>query len=358
MDGNENAGKVQNRGQNGFHHNLAVRQLDIIRHQERRGAHNGGHDLAAGGSGSLRGRRELRGVAGLFHKGNGYGAGAHGIGNGGTGHNALKGTGNHRDLGRTAGKAADKGIGNLNEELRNAGTLQERAEDDKHHNKLGAHIDGRGEDTLLAVEQVPHGVGNPPPQRGIGQAHRQGIGQEAQSHDQDGQAHAPAAHLAQGGDAQKTDHDLVPGKIASLLDDGHSVKGEIQERAYAQYHQNNIIPGDVIHFLLALPGGKYQIPQQDDHGHKGGQPQFFQPAGKQGHIQTEQRKAGKNTVDGKPGLSLPDPDIGLLVVFFHYGLQVHRFLGKRRFLFEQIHRGHLLACRDGRGESIAAAIPI
>ena len=356
MDGNENTGKVQNRGKDGLCNDLTVRQLDIVRHQERRGTHNGGHNLSAGGSGGLRGSRELRSIAGLFHQRNGHGTGAHGIGNGGTGHDALKGAGNHRHLGRAAGEAAHKSVGNFNEEFRNAGTLQERAKDNEYYNKLGANIDGRGEDALLAVKQVTHGIGNPPPQRRVGKAHRQGIGQEAQRHNQDGQSHTPAAHLAQGRDTYEANCNLIPCKIASLLDNGHSIKREVQEGPHTQYHKQNIIPGDVIHFLFSLPGRKYKIPQQDDQGHKSGQPQFFQPAGKQGHIQTKQRKAGKYAVDGKSGLPLPDTDIGFPVIFLHHGFQVHGLLGKRRFLFKQIHSGHLLACGNGRSIH-AAAIP-
>ena len=154
MDGDEHARKIQHRRQNGFHGDLAVGQVHVVRHQEGGGTHNGRHDLSAGGSGGFRRGSKLRLVAGLFHQRDGDGAGADSVGNGGAGNHALHGADHHRHLGGAAGHPAHGGIGNVNEEIRNARALQERAENDEHHDKLGADIDGGRQDAFLAVEQV------------------------------------------------------------------------------------------------------------------------------------------------------------------------------------------------------------
>ena len=152
VDGDKNTGKVQHSGQDGLDHDGAVGQLDVVRHQESGGAHDGGHDLTAGGGGGLGGSGELRLVAGLLHQGDGDGAGAHGIGYGGAGDHALHGADHNSHLGGAAGHAAHGGVGDVDKEVSDAGALQECAEDDEHHDELRAHADGSGEQALLAVE--------------------------------------------------------------------------------------------------------------------------------------------------------------------------------------------------------------
>ena len=124
--------------------------------------------------------------------------------------------------------------------------------------------------------------------------------------------------------------------MAALLDDGHGVEGEVQEGAGAQHHQHDVIPGDVIDPLLPLLRREHQIAQEDDEGHKRGQPDLLQPAGEQGDVETEQGKGRQDQRHRRLGCALPDADVGLLIVLFHDGFQIHR-LGGSRFLFEQIH---------------------
>ena len=229
MDSDEDTGEVENRGQNGFQGNLAVRQLHIVGHQESGSTHDRGHDLTAGGGRCFRGGGKFGLVAGLLHQGNGNGAGANGIGNGGTGDHTFHGGSHHGHLGGAAGEAAHKGVGDVDEEVGNAGALQEGTEDDEHNDELGADIDGGGEDTFLGIEKVADRVVQPAPQGGIRQTPDQSVDDETGGHNQNGQAHAAAADLGQGQDAHDADDNLIGFKTAALLDDVHGENIEIQE---------------------------------------------------------------------------------------------------------------------------------
>ena len=350
MNGNEDAREVQQSRQHGLQGDLSVGNLNIIRHQEGGSAHNGRHDLPTGGGGGLRGPGKFRLIARFLHQGNGHGAGTHRIGHGGAGYHALQGAGHNGHLGRAAGKSANQSVGDLDKVIRNARALQKRAEDDENDDELGADVNGGGQHALLAVEKIPDGIVHPAPEGGVGQAHGQGVYQKAPRHDQNGQAHASAADLRQSQHAHNADDDLVIGKKASLLDDGLGVEGIVQERSRAQDHQQNIIPGNVIHPLAALPGREHQIAQKHDPGHEGGQPQLLQPAGKQRHIQAEEGKQGQNYVYNDPWRSFPDPDIGLPVVLFHHGVQIHGFFCL--FLLKQAHCDYLLNMGCGSAEEI------
>ena len=362
MDGDENTGKVQQRGQHRLQRDLTVGKLDIVRHQEGGSTHDGGHDLPAGRGGGFRGSGKLWLVARLFHQRNGHGSGAHGICHGRAGDNALQGAGHHGNLGGAAGEPAHQSVGHLDEVVGNAGPLQEGPEDDKDHNELGAHVNGGGQNALLAIEQVADGVVQLAPEAGVGKSGSQGVHQEAPGHDQDGQAHASAADLRQRQNAHYTDDDLIGREDAALLDDGLGIGGVIQERTGAQHHHHDVIPGDMIGSLVGLPGREHQEPYENDPGHKGGQPQLLQPAGKQSHIQAKQRKSRQDHIDHDPGSPLPDPDVGLLVIFLHDGVQIHGLLGFV-FLLEQAHNSLLLVSlfetleKSSWGRAISSAFP-
>ena len=337
VDGDEDTGEVQHRGQDSLHGDGGIGQLDEVRHQEGGGAHDGGHDLAAGGGGGLSGRGELGLVAGLLHQGDGDGAGANGIGNAGAGDHALKSGGHHGHLCGAAGEAADNSIGDVDEELTDAGALQEGTEDDEHHDELAADIDGGGEDAFLGEEQLAHHTGDPAAEGRIGQAPDQGIDHEAARHDQDGQAHAPAADLAQGQDAHDADGHLIGLELAALHDDGLGVEGEVEEGGGAQHHDKGVIPGEGVDLLMALLCREHQETDQDDPGHEGGEPDFLQPAGEEGHIQAEQGEHCQHAGDDYLGLAFPDTGIGLPVVFFHNSFQVHGLLDSGGLFLEECH---------------------
>ena len=118
---------------------------DHFRHQERRSAHDGGHDLAAGGGRSLDRAGKLRGIAGLLHHRDGDGTGGNGVADGGTGDHAAQGGGDDRDLRRTAGSPADQRVRAVDEEVGDTGGLKERAEDDEQRD-VGRADGDRGAD--------------------------------------------------------------------------------------------------------------------------------------------------------------------------------------------------------------------
>jgi len=156
VDHKEDAREVQESGQDGPDHDLRVGDADHLSHEESGGAHDGGHDLSASGGGGLNGTRELRGIASLLHQGDGNGAGGHGVAHRGTGHHAAQSGRDDGYLGGTAGGGACDGVCPFNEEVGDAGGLQESAEDDEQHDVGAAHADGGANDAVGGVEQVVH----------------------------------------------------------------------------------------------------------------------------------------------------------------------------------------------------------
>src|SRR5699024_6907425 len=125
-------------------------------HEEGRRAHDGRHELAAGGGRGLDSAGKLRLVAELFHHRYGEGAAADGVGDGGAGHRALEGGGDDGDLGRTADALARYGVGEVYEQLADAGLLKEGAEQYEQEYVCGGDAYGRAEHALGGEE---HEVG-------------------------------------------------------------------------------------------------------------------------------------------------------------------------------------------------------
>ena len=246
--------------------------------------------------------------------------------------------GDHGHLGRTAGKTAHNGIGDLDEEITDAGALQKGTEDDEHADELGADIDGGGEHALLGVEKGSHQHIQPPGKTGIGKTPDQGIDHKAARHDQNGQTHTAAADLSQGQNAHNADDNLISIKVAALLDDLIGAEGEVQECSGAQNHGHQIIPGHVIHFLGALLRRKHQKTHKYNAGHKRGQTDLLQPTGPQGYTDDKQGKRCQKQIDYQPGCTFPDAGVGFPVIFFHDRIQIHG-LGRsgNRFLFKKCH---------------------
>ena len=152
MHSDVDAGEIQHGRQDGPHGDGAVRLAGELGHEEGGSAHDRRHDLAAGGSGSLHGAGELALIAGLFHHGDGNGAGSHGVAHGGAGHHAAQGGGDDGHLGGAAGGGAGHGVGQADEEAGDAGALQERAEDDEHDDELGTHVHRTAENAVGGIE--------------------------------------------------------------------------------------------------------------------------------------------------------------------------------------------------------------
>jgi hypothetical protein len=117
-------------------------------HEKRAGAHDGRHELSAGGGGRFDGAGHMGPVADFLHHGDGEGARGHDISNSGAGHRSHEAGGDHRGLGRPAGKATGEGVGQFDEKIAAAGGFQKGAEQDEDEDKGGGHADGQAEDAL------------------------------------------------------------------------------------------------------------------------------------------------------------------------------------------------------------------
>ena len=156
MHAEEDTEEVQECGQDRTHDDISIGNADHFRHQERRSAHDRGHDLTAGGRRSLDRAGKLRGITGLLHHRDGDGTGGNGVTDGGTGDHAAEGRRNDRDLCRTAGSPADQRVRAVDEEVCNTRGLQEGAEDDEQRDVGRADADRGAEDTGRGVEEVIH----------------------------------------------------------------------------------------------------------------------------------------------------------------------------------------------------------
>ena len=152
----EDAEEVQECGQDRTHDDLCIGNADHFRHQERRSAHDRGHDLTAGGRCSLDRAGKLRGITGLLHHRDGDGTGGHGVTDGGTGDHAAQSGGNDRDLCRAAARPTDQRVRAVDEEVCDTRGLQEGAEDDEQRDVGRADADRGAEDTGGGVEEVIH----------------------------------------------------------------------------------------------------------------------------------------------------------------------------------------------------------
>ena len=322
MDSDVDAGEVQHSRQNGPHSDLAVRLTGELRHQKGGGAHDGGHDLAAGRGGSLHGAGKFTLVAGLLHHGDGDGAGGDGVAHRGAGHHAAQGGGDDRHLGGAAGSSAGHGVGQADKEVGDAGTLQEGTEDDEHHNELGAHVDGAAEDTVGGVEHgADHLVEGHLQGVGTHQVHK-GVHQQDTGHAQNGQAHAPAAklHQRQNGDEAHDHVKVILHDPGGHADDLFRVDGVEEIGTGAHHQQYDIVPGHMVDAGIAFSGREGQKSDQQDHPHEYRQADLLQGVEEHGIHNAVRRENRHENADHQFGRPLPDTGVGLPVILFH-----HRF---------------------------------
>ena len=311
MDGNIDAGEVEDSGENGLQGHLGIGDAHKLGHQEGGGAHDGGHDLPAGGGGGLNGAGKLRLVAGLLHHGDGHRAGGHGVAHGGAGHHAAQSGGDDGHLGGTAGGGTSHGVGQIDEEVGDAGALQEGAEDDEDHDVLGTHLGGSAHHAVGGVEQVVDHL----TKADVGKS----INEQGAHHTQNGDAHAAPAQLSKGQDADDGDdhHEGLVGHCAGNLNDLLGVGGKVEEGPGPQYHNNQIIPGHIVDPHHPLLDGVVEVTDDQDQPQEHGQTDLQQAADKQGDIDTIGGKEGHNCPYDLLGNSFPNTDVGLTVIFFH-----------------------------------------
>ena len=206
VDRNEYTCKVQERREYRLERDLAVRNADILGHQERRRAHDGGHDLAAGGCSGFNGACKLGLVAGLFHHGDGDGAGGDGVADRGAGNHAAQSRGYDRDLCRAAGGSTGYLVCKVDEELCDTGALKERAEDDKYDDELCADVYRGADNAAGGVEQrVDHAAENELDIHALGEHAPERVHDQCAGNAQDGNADASAAQLDKGENADNAD---------------------------------------------------------------------------------------------------------------------------------------------------------
>ena len=285
MDSDVDAGKVEDSGENGLQGHLGIGPVHILGHEESGGAHNGGHDLSAGGSGGLHSAGKLRLVAGLLHHGDGHRTGGHSVAHRGAGHHTAQGGGDDGHLGGTARGGTGHAVGQVDEEVGDAGALQERAEDDEDDDVLLADVDGGTHNAVGGIEEVINHLAEADG--------GQGVDQQRAQHTQNGNAHTPAAQLHKG---QHTDngqhhHFGVVGHKAGELNHLVCLIGKVEEGKGSRNHNDNIVPGEVIGPYMSLPDGVVQIAHNQNQAQENVQLLFLQrgPA----------FQRGKNTVAGE-----------------------------------------------------------
>ena len=334
MDGDEDAGEVQDGRQDGLHGHLGVGQLHVLRHQEGGSAHDGRHDLAAGRGGGLHGARELRLVAGLLHHRDGEGTGGDGITHRGAGHHAAQSGADNSHLGGTAAGPAGDAVGEADEEIGDTGALQERAEDDEQHDVRVAHADGRADNAGGGVEQLVDDGLEGVIQRsavdgtGVAQLVDERIDDQHTGHAQDGHAHAAAAQLHQDQDAHHADDDVDSLDTGGQAYQRHGVQREIEEAERAHHHQHDVVPGQVVHPHMMLAGRVGQEADDDDAAHEQGEPDLRHILGKQGHTDAEHAEDRHQDADQQLGRAFPHAGGRFAVILPHHRIQIRSLLGR------------------------------
>ena len=327
MNGDEDAGEVQHGGQDGLDGHGGIGQTHVLRHQEGGSAHDGGHDLAAGGGGRLDSAGELRLIAGLFHHGDGDGAGGNGVAHGGAGHHAAQGGGDDRHLGGAAAGPTGNAVGKADEEVGDAGALQKRAENDEQNDVGIADVDRGADDAVGGVEQLIDDVLQRLIEVGVpAELIVEGIHQQHAHHAQNGQAHAAAAQLQQDQDTHRTDHHVDRLDTGGQLDERHGVEGEIQKAAGAHQHQHDIVPGHEVDLHVALFNGVGQEADEHDAGQKQAQTGLRQSGRPQGHRDAVQGKRRHQATGDPAERTFPDTGVGFAVIFAHHRVQIGGYI--------------------------------
>ena len=144
----EDAEEIETGRDGGGLGDLDVGGVGELGHQEGRGAHDGGHDLAARGGGGFDRAGEFRPVAELLHHRDGEASRSDGVGDGAPGDGPLQGARDHGHLGRSAGGPAGDGVGDVDEELADPRLFQKRPEEDEQKDERGGHPQRNAEDPL------------------------------------------------------------------------------------------------------------------------------------------------------------------------------------------------------------------
>ena len=276
----KDAGKIQHGGQNGRHDDGGVGNAGDLGHQKGRGAHDGRHDLSAGGSGGLHRGGKFRSVAHLLHGGDGDAAAADGVGDRGAGVHPHQCAGDDRHLGRAAHAGARDGVGQVDKEGADAGLFQKGAENDEQHDKGGADGDGGRKDAAVqVVEQVIDQVAQGGFGIVAGQPPGAVNGKQTYHHDKR-DTRGTAAQLHQQQNADDTQNDLEGADAVCHLNDLLLGDGVIEIHAQRGYRQHDIIPGEVvIPQGVPLAGRVFKVAHKQRHADENRQTGVLRGAG-------------------------------------------------------------------------------
>ena len=318
MDGNEDAREIENCRQNCLDGNGCVGEVHVFRHQERCRAHDGRHDLTAGGGGSFDRASEVRMVAGLFHHGDGNGAGGNGVADGRAGDHAAQRRGDDRDLCRTACRPTGKTVCKRDKEVRDARALQERAEDDEQDDVGVADVDRGADDAVCGVEELIDDVLERLIEaRVVAQLVIERVDEQRAKDAENRDAHTAAAQFDQNQNADRADDHVVGLDAGSKLDDGQGVEGKVQKTCRADQHQNDIVPRHGVDLYVSFFDGIGQKTDEDDHGKERGKARLGQTGEEQRHADAVQAECNHEDADNPALPALPDAGVGLTVIFAH-----------------------------------------
>ncbi len=217
MNGDKDSGKIQHCRQDRTDNDIGIRNADKICHEEGCRTHDRRHDLTAGGGCGLNRTCKLRLVAGILHHRDRNRSGCYRIADRGAGYHAAKSRADDRNLGRSSGIFSCDAVCQLDEEIRDSGSLQEGTKDDKDHDIFRAHINGCREDTLLRIKEVAHKVPHAAKKRRIRQTDSQRVDQKESGNTQNRKANTSPCQLDEGCNTDDADHNLIGLEPGSLI---------------------------------------------------------------------------------------------------------------------------------------------
>ena len=339
LDLEQDAGVVDDGGDDGGLDDDGILHAQGLSHDEGRGAHDGGHQLAAHGGGGHHGAGELVGVATLFHQGDGKGTGGHDHGHGGTVDHAQQAGGDDAHLGGAALGAAGDGAGQIVEQLAHAALVHHFTEDDEDDDVSGRDFNGRTVDAVDIDGQVLDDLGP-----GVAAVHEdtghvaaeQAVQQEDDAQDGQGRTADPAGGL-QHQKHQQGAHDDVQG--GGLEAGGHEgvVPGQnVDGLRQGQHSKNRVVPGDLFPGSLCVGGVEHEAQDQDQAHVDGVVPQVHhgQQAGRVDQVVDgkEEAEQGQRLFDHRR-IKLAGTS-GFFMLFQH-GLLLGQFF-RRQFCGENI----------------------
>jgi hypothetical protein len=141
-------------GKDGHQHDLGIGHAGQLGHDEPAGAHDGRHEHAADGGRRLDAAGHVGPEAGLFHHGDGEGAGGDRVGDGAAGDGAEQAAGDDRHLGRSADLVAHGRQGKVDEKPLGPAFFQKGPEQDEQDHVGGQHVGHDAEHAVALVENA------------------------------------------------------------------------------------------------------------------------------------------------------------------------------------------------------------